>query len=222
MEIRGLTALATEELIDILVSRMRPVRPLRAPALRVAGWVAISAPWVMLVVLVLGIRSDLHARLGDGRWLLELAAAAATAITAAHAAFCAGVPGRGRSWERLVPLTLLAVWLGTLGHGCFAASPAHGLALPDWRCLPAVAVAGLIPGMAIARMISRGVPLAPTWTAALGALAIAATGEVGLQLIYRVDSGLMVLIWQGGAVIGLTVLGACLGSQLVRWRSELP
>ena len=221
-----MTALPTEELIDVLVSQMRPVRPLSSPARRVAAWAAICAPWVTLVVLTMGLRPDLHARLDDGRWLIEQAVAAATAITAAHAALGAGIPGRGRRWERVVPLALLTVWLGTLGHGCFTAWHGHnpdGLVWQsDWRCLPGVAMVGLIPGFAITRMISRGVPLAPIWTAALGALASAAMGEVGLQFFHRVDSSLMVLIWQGGAVIGVTLLGACAGARLVRWRAEIP
>lgn len=221
-----MSALPTEELIDILVSRMRPVQPLRSPALRVAAWVAICALWVTLVVLAMGLRSDLHARLDDGRWLIEQAAAAATAIAAAHAALGLGVPGRGRQWERVVPLALLAAWLGALGHGCFAVSHAQGprglVLQSDWRCLPGVAVVGLVPGFAIVRMISRGVPLAPVWTAALGALASAAMGEVGLQFFHRVDSSLMVLIWQGGAVLGVTLLGACFGSHRLRWRPEIP
>lgn len=125
-----------------------------------------------------------------------------------------------------MPLALLVVWLGTLGHGCFAVSHVQGqddlVLQPDWRCLPGVAVVGLVPGFAITRMISRGVPLAPIWTTALGALASAAMGEVGLQFFHRVDSSLMVLIWQGSAVIGVTLLGACLGSPLVRRRFEIP
>ncbi len=221
-----MTALPTDELIDILVSRIRPVRPLRSPARRVVTWVAISLPWVALVVLAMGLRPDLHARLEDGRWLMEQAAAVATALTAAHAALGAGIPGRGRRWERIVPLALLAVWLGTLGHGCFSASHAQGtgtLAIQsDWRCLPGVAMVGLIPGIVIARMISQGVPLAPIPTAALGALATAALGEVGLQFFHRGDSSLLALIWQGGAVIGLTLLGACLGPRLVRSRFSIP
>ncbi len=221
-----MTALPTEELIDILASRIHPVRPLRSPARRVAAWVAISLPWMAFVVLAMGLRPDLPARLEDGRWLMEQAAAAATALTAAHAALGAGIPGRGRKWERIVPLVLLAVWLGTLGHGCFTASHTLGpdslVLQSDWRCLPGVVVVGLIPAIVIARMISRGVPLAPISTAALGALATAALGEVGLQFFHRADSSLMALIWQGGTVVGLTLLGACVGPRLARGRNEIP
>lgn len=221
-----MTALRTDELIGILVSQMRPVRPLRPPARRVAAWVALSLPWLALVVFIMGRRPDLHARLVDGRWLTELAAAAATAITAAHAALSAGIPGRGRRWERFVPLAFMALWLGLLGRGCIVTSRIHGAAgfvlRSDWHCLPAVVAVGFVPGLIIARMILRGVPLAPTSTAALGALATAAMGDLGLQLFHQVDSSLMVLIWQGGAVIGLTLLGASLGPRLLRWRLDIP
>lgn len=211
----------TDELIERLAKEMRPVRRLRPPAFRTVIWFTVSLPWVAAVVFVMGVRPDLVARLSDSRWLIEQGAALTTAIVAAMAAFCAGVPGRPR-WEHFMPLLPLAVWLGTLGQGCLQAWSslgAAGLALsPDWQCLPGIVMVGLGPAVAMTVMISRGSAIAPMITTALGALAAGGLAEVGLRLFHQEDASLMVLVWQAGTVFGLTLVAGLLGPMLLRWR----
>lgn len=217
--------LTTEELIERLAADLRPVGFVGTPLRRTLRWLLISLPWVIVVILVMGLRPDLRVRLGDPRWVLEEAAAAATAVTAAIAAFSAEIPGRGRR-VRLLPLPPLALWLATLGQGCLQAWISHnpaGLILhADWRCLPGVLIVGLLPGIVLAFMLLRGSPIAPVLTSALGGLAAAALGAAGLRLVHEVDASLMVLIWQGGPMVGLTVLAGALGPRLLRWRHLRP
>lgn len=221
MKYEAVIKLTTEELIERLAADLRPVEFVGAPVRRTARWLLVSIPWVIVLIYVMGLRPDLRVRLGDLRWLLEEAAASATAVTAAMAAFSTGIPGRARR-VRLLPLPPLALWLATLGQGCLEAwmsrSPAGLMLHADWRCLPGVIIVGLLPGAVMAFMLLRGSPISPVLTSALGALAVAALAEVGLRLVHGVDASLMVLIWQGGTMVGLTVLAGILGPHLLRWR----
>lgn len=214
----------TEDLIQTLASNAVPVRRLRSPFLRTAVWLAVSVPWIAAVVFVMGLRPDIGERLADRGWLLEESAALATAITAAMAAFCAGVPGRPR-WEHFMPLLPLAVWLGVLGGDCvqtwFSVGGAGLVLRPDWQCVPAVVIASLGPGVAMTVMILRGSPIAPTLTTALGALAAGGLAEFGLRLFHTEDASLMVLVWQAGAVFGLVLLAGLLGRKILRWRQAV-
>jgi len=214
----------TEELIERLAANAAPVQCLRPPYLRLARWLLVSVPWVAAVVFVMGLRPDIAARLTDTRWLVEQGGALATAIMAAMAALCAGVPGRPR-WEHYLPLVPLAVWLGALGQGCLQAwlvSGSAGLALqPDWQCLPGIVFVGFVPAVAIAVMIFRGSPINPMKTTALAALAAGGLAEVGLRLFHQQDASLMVLVWQAGTVFGLTLIAGLLGRQFLRWRHNL-
>lgn len=217
--------LTTEQLIERLAADLRPVEFVGTPLRRTLRWLLISLPWVIVVILVMGLRPDLRVRLGDPRWVVEEAAAAATAVTAAIAAFSAEIPGRGRR-VRLLPLPPLALWLATLGQGCLQAwisrNPAGLILHADWRCLPGVLIVSLLPGIVLAFMLLRGSPIAPVLTSALGGLAAAALGEVGLRLVHEADASLMVLIWQGGTMVGLTVLAGAMGPRLLRWRHLRP
>src|SRR3546814_20393482 len=89
-----------------------------------------------IVVMLMSPREDLVEKLSEARFLVEQAAAVATAVTAAIAAFCLIVPGRSRRLA-LLPLFPLAMWLGSLGFGCMQSWLQFGTeawqVYPDWR-----------------------------------------------------------------------------------------
>jgi hypothetical protein len=215
----------TEELIAALSADARPVRRLPAPSTRVVLWMAISIPWLAVIVLTMTLRPDISAKLGEQRWLIEQSAALATALAAAMAAFCASVPGRPRC-ERFIPLVPLALWLGMVGQGCLSTwlhlGP-QGLQLrPDWVCFPSIVLISAVPGTVMAVMLRKGAPLAPVTSVVLGALASAALADFGLRLFHQEDASLMVLVWQLGSVAFIVLIGAIFGRSLVRWRHAQP
>lgn len=211
----------TEDLIRVLAADARtPCRRLARPVVRLGSWLVVSVPWIAVVVAVMGPRPDLAVKAGELPWLLEQGAALMTALTAALAAFCACVPGRPR-WEQAMPLAPLLFWFGLLGAGCLSAwrlADPYGLELQaDWACLPGIAMVGLIPGIAMAAMLRRGLPLEPILSVGLGGLAAAALGDFGLRLFHPQDASLMVLVWQVGTVTALTALSAAVGHRIARW-----
>lgn len=211
----------TDDLIASLAAEARPVERLAAPQKRLLGWLAVSVPWIAMVVLVMSPRPDLADKFGDLRWVLEQGAALGTALTAAVAAFCAGVPGRPR-WEHFIPVPFFGLWIGLLGFGCLQTWLEAGLAgltlQFDWICFPGIVLVGFVPAIAMAVMLRRGAPLAPVLSTALGALAAAGLANVGLRLFHPQDASLMVLVWQVGTVVILTIAGGILGPKIVRWR----
>ena len=210
----------TELFITRLVEISTPVRPLAPPRWRTICWAALALPYVALVVFVVAPRGDLATKLVDANYAVEISAAFATGLTAAFAAFATAVPGHNRRIASL-PLFPLAIWLGSLGHGCIQTliGP-DGLSIhPDWFCVPAIVLVGAIPAIAMALMLRRGAPLKPHLTAALGGLAAAGLGDFGLRLFHEQDASLVVLIWQFGTVFMLTILAALAGQYLLNWRS---
>lgn len=209
------------DVIEFLTADVAALRPLRPPSVRVAAWGALGLPFIVLAALAMGLRPDLAAKMADQRYVLEQGAGLLTALLAGYAALSIGIPGRsGR--VALLPLAPLAVWLGSLGQGCLSAWLAlgpDGLVLtPDWECLPAIAMIGIGPAIAMAVMLRRAAPLSPRLGLLLGALAAAALGDVGLRLSHPQDASLMVLVWQFGSVAILSAMCGCVGRQMLRWR----
>jgi hypothetical protein len=212
----------TDKLIQRLGENSGSVRPLPRPWTRTLAWLALSTPYVALVVLVVSPRADLVEKLSDARFLLEQAAALATGVAAAAAAFATVIPGYSRK-AALLPALSLTVWLGSLGQGSVETWLRFGsdsLWLePDWICFPAIVLVGSTPAIALVAMLRRGAPLMPCTTVALGGLAAAGLGNFGLRLFHPQDASLMVLAWQFGSVAILTGLAGCVGRHVLNWGS---
>ena len=207
-----------EELITCLTADAASVKRLAPPMRLAAYWLIASIIQAALVVSYLGLRPDITERLSEPHFLFETGAAVATAMFAAVAAFCAGCPGRPL-WERFAPVLPISAWLMFLVYGYRSAGDEAGLLrLPaDPLCLPFIVAVGFLPAMLIFWMIRRGAPLAPTSTAALASLAAAALGAAGLRLFHPQDESIMILIWQCGSVLVLTLAGAVIGRHLIYW-----
>lgn len=212
----------TERLIQTLVDRATPVRPLPRSGVRSTLWLTIAIPYMALVVAVISPRVDLMSKLTEVRYLFEQFVALSTGIAASVAAFASTIPGYSRK-ALLLPLLPLAAWLGTLGQGCISTwlqVGASGLALrPDWYCFPAIVLVGAIPAVAIVIMLRRGAPLMPSTTVGLGGLAAAGLGNFGLRFFHPQDASLMVLVWQFGSVFILAAFAAGVGRYVLSWRS---
>jgi hypothetical protein len=211
----------TELLIERLTQNSGPIRPLAAPWLRALTWVAVCVPYVTFIAFAFGFRSDLAAKTFEIRFGVEQAAALATGFTAAVSAFALVVPGRSKMYFFL-PLFPLAIWLGSIGVGCFVdlshAQPHDIRFHADWFCLPGITLVGFLPGALIISMLWRGAPLFPHKSTALAGLAAAGIGDFGFRLFHPEDSGLIVLAWQMGTVFALAGIVSLGGQYLLNWR----
>jgi hypothetical protein len=210
----------TGELIRHLAIGAAPVHRLPPPWLRTAMWLAISLPYVASVVVMKSAAIDFLEKF-DARFALEQTAILATALTAAIAAFASVIPGQNRKIY-LLPLVPLTVWLASLGQGCasdwlrFGADSLH--VHSDWECAPAAIFIGIIPAIAMVLMLRRGAPLAPRVSVALGALAVAALGNVALRIFHIGDVSVMVLFWHFGGLALISVLAGWIGRHVLSWR----
>jgi hypothetical protein len=204
----------TEEVLADLVADLRPVQRLAAPGWRAAGWLATAAAIVGAAVAWHGLRPDIGARLAlpyeVGQWL----ASVATGVLAAVAAFLVALPDRSPRWA-LLPLPALAVWLASLGWGCFADLARMGpqaLALgTSWSCLRFIIGVGLPLLGSMLWVLRHAASIRPVPVALLGGLAAAPLCSAGLSLFHHLDAALMILLWHGGAIALVTGLGGAVG-----------
>jgi len=212
----------TRRLIRQLAQNARPVRPLAGPHIRAAIWLALSASYVTVVLIVMPAHHDLTSKLFEPLFVVEQSAALATGIAAAVAAFATVVPGRDRRWVML-PLLPFAIWLGSLGPGCIQELENFGIqGLPlqhSLWCFPFIVLLGAIPAFAMVVMLRRGAPLTPHLTAALGGLAAAGLGNLGVRLVHPEDVSVMLLVWHVGGVMAFSAVASGAGHYFFNWRS---
>jgi hypothetical protein len=211
----------TGDLIERLAAGAPPVRPLAPAWLRTLLWLALALPCVVAVAWAMTPAGDLVSKAADTRFRIEEAAALATAVTAALAAFAMTIPGQSRS-ICLLPAVPLAIWLASLGQGCLRdwieLGPEGARLRVDWDCLRPALVIGIVPAAAMVTMLRRGAPLFPRTTVALGAMAVGALANAGLQLYHERDLSIMLLVWHFGSVVVLTTIAAWAGPTVLPWR----
>ena len=210
----------TDELIDNLSHDLAPVRPSRPPHHRVALWLLLSAPVIALSVWVFGPRQDIAAKLVELRFIAEQLAALLTAVAACAAALALTTPGADRRIV-LLPAIPGSIWLTTLGIGCIAdwlrARPNTLTLYPEAECLLYIGAIGAIPAAILVTMLRRGAPLAPRAALFMAGLAAAGLANFGLRLFHTTDAGLIVLVWQFGSVMVLSLAASLAGPHFLRW-----
>jgi hypothetical protein len=212
---------STDDLIRQLSRDVPPAPPLRHPFLRAAAWVTGAALYVALVVAWMAPAGALATHWSDVSFTLQQLAAAATAFTAAAAAFSMTIPGRGRA-TLFVSIAAAGVWVGLVLSGCiqdWIAAGRAGLALrSDWPCVAGILMTGAVPALALAAMLRRGAPLVPRTTTALGAIAITSLASAGMCLAQSHERDVIVLAWHGATIVSVSVLAAIAGRAILNWK----
>ncbi|MGU7773030.1 NrsF family protein [Burkholderia sp. MR1-5-21] len=210
----------TSDLIESLVADARPVRPLRAPVVRAAGWLLFAALVLVLVGVAHGVRPGLITKLHQPVFVMGVAAAALTGILAAVASFVASVPGRSLRWL-LLPLPALALWVSTIGYGCLTDWVTIG---PDGisagetaRCFATLGLTGIPMSLALLIMLRHVARLAPAPVVTTGSLAVSALTAVALSLFHPLDATAMILLWNFGVAAVLSMAGTRYANRLFAW-----
>jgi len=208
----------TEGLIKNLSQDLYPVRPLPSPLIRTLLWIVILCPYVVLVVLIIGLVLRRPTSTLDTRFVVEQIFALSTGIAAAMAAFASVIPGRNRSFL-FWPLIPMVGWLGTLGEGCLRAGTLETSFHHNLWCFPYIIILGTAPAIVLGVMLRRGAPLTPHITAGLGAIAAAGLGNFCVRLVHQEDVTVMLLAWHVGGVFLVAALSSAAGSYMLNWRS---
>jgi hypothetical protein len=210
----------TERLIHELSKSVEPVKPLNRPWRRTSAWALMTALYLLLLIVSMSPRQDLATRMQDPRFLIEQTAALLTGLTAAAAAFATVVPGYPRT-VMLLPLGPLLLWVGVVTVGALQEYAQVGGAVLgwqlDWGCVGAILVAAAVPALAMQVMLLRGAPITPRQSAALGGLAAAGMGNLGVCLFHPHSSNLILLFWHCGTVLVLAVLAGIAGRHVLPW-----
>ena len=211
----------TDDLVAMLATGIEAVDP-RAVEKRFARALAagLSGAGILMVAL-LGVRSDLTQVAMTGMFWLKLAFPAAVLGATLSVTMNLARPGRGAGMGWLVSAAVLAaLWIGA-GAALSAAPPAlrpHMILGGTWRvCTMCVTILS-IPAFCAVFWALRG--LAPTRPRQAGAAAGLLAGAQGL-LVYCLHCPEMTLpFWGVWYLVGMLVpaaLGAALGKVLLRW-----
>jgi hypothetical protein len=208
---------ATEQLIETLTEHLQPVKPLRSPGLRAAGWIAFATAAIAAIGAVGGSRAALAHALGEAGFLVPLAGSWLSGATAAYAAFLTSLPDRPRAWAWL-PLLPVLLWGTGFAYTCLTNwdDVWSSLALlPESACLLTIVLtsAGLVA--VLVPMLRRVRTLRPRLTAWLGCLAVAGFADTAHLLVHTEQDSLLALTVNLVPALVLVLLGGLAGRRAV-------
>ena len=207
----------TRELIDALVECATPVRRLRPPLVRAMLWFAFAGLVLAVIAVGHGLRADLALRLHESTFVITTAAALATGILSAIAAFVVSLPDRSR-WWLMLPMPTLAVWISTIGYGCltdWVSMGPEGVRFgEELRCLSILVLTSVPLLIALAVMLRYAAMLRAGAVATTGGLAIAAITASALPLFHNHDATAMILVWNLGTALLITGITSVFGRRI--------
>lgn len=207
----------TQDLIGTLAANLTPVRRLRPPLLRAAGWLLLAVIVLVLLSIGQGVRPDLMQRLHEPGFALNAASALLTGALAAIATFIVSIPGRSRSWL-LLPVPALAIWLSSVSAQClthWVALDAGSITLGETaRCLATLLLTSLPLSMGMLIMLRHVAVLRSPDATLMGSLAVAAITAAALPLFHAFDATVMILLWNFGTAALIIALGSVTGWRL--------
>jgi hypothetical protein len=149
--------------------------------------------------------------------VVSLVAALAAGTLAAVASFMISLPDRSR-WWLLLPAPALAVWVSTIGYGCFAdwvSIGPDGIRLGETvRCFATLLLASVPLALGMLVMLRYAALLRATAVAVGGGLAVGAMTAAALSLLHELDATAMILVWNAAVVMLIAGLGGIFGRRI--------
>lgn len=206
-------------LVDRLVADLHPVRRLRPPYLRALAWLAVVAALAVALGSVADLGAIAHRLSAAPDMWLAVIGSTATSILAAFAAFELCLPDRSRLWA-LLPLPGLALWIGASGVGCARSWLIPGTHEASWSetrtCLTFIIGLSVPLSLFTFAMLRRAYTLAPTLTAVVAGLAVAAAAATLLNFFHPYDAALDDLLVHAAAVAIVVVANRVAGGWALR------
>ena len=207
----------TDELINILGTNLEPVK---GGELRNTLMTALVAGAVLASCLMLAM---FGAPTGGfaGLKILVLAFTLGLVVAGARFLIVSARPGE----PRRKPLMLIGVlFLALVSAGGAALVLAHpgtwsGMIFgPQWAaCLICIPLFAAAPFASLIWALRKGAPTNLTWTGAIAGLVAGALGAAVFAVHHPGGSIPFIALWYGGSILLCALLGAILGSRLLRW-----
>lgn len=207
-----------EDLVASLSEQAAAVKPAPHPFALAAKWLAGAAVYIVLSLLVSGLRPDLTAKLHESWFVAEMVflvgIVMATSLSGALLAFPDLHQKRGVAYA---PMAILALFALTVVFSWQADSPPSPLPVHSYQCTGSIALFALLPAAWVFLDLRK---FASTHYRLAGSIALLfafSIGAVWLRLHELNDSLLHVIQWHYAPMVGFGILGLWLGRVMLKW-----
>ncbi len=208
----------TEQLINNLVIQMGVVPPAPNPIRIFLKWTGLSAAYIILSLLFLGIRPDFATKLHSFLFFAELSAIAGIIASSLLSASLLAFPDVYQQKKlALLPFVAFLLFCLIMAVEFIADNPPSPPPNHAMECLLCIIALSLIPGAFILYNIRK---YASTHYYAAGSVAVLAAFSIGgliLRISEETDSIMHLLEWHYLPMIGAGIIGLAIGKVCLKW-----
>jgi hypothetical protein len=208
----------TDKLISSLAQTTLPVKQSANPFVLFVCWFAASLIYIAGVLIVMGVRDDIAAKIGSTMFVAELVmltfVIATTLLSAALLSFPDMFQKRALAFTPIVAFAAFLFVLAVEWHGSIQPElqPVHGV-----ECLLCITLLSLLPGGLLLYILRKQAGVHYYLSGAISLLAASSIGALTLRLSEKTDSISHLLQWHYLPMIGFGALGLIIGRKLLKW-----
>ncbi|MFA7398878.1 MAG: DUF1109 domain-containing protein [Sideroxydans sp.] len=207
-----------DDLIGQLAQEGGAVKPAPHPITLSLKWMALSAAYLLVLLLVSGVRNELAAAFEHPWFAIEVALLVAmfiaTSVSAALLSFPDMYQMRRAVW---MPMAVFGVFACVLFMAWRADIPPAPLPVHGFECTLAILMVALLPGTWLLYAMRKLASTHYQWAGSIALLHAFSVGALWLRLQENNDSILHVLQWHYLPMIGFGILGLWVGKLILKW-----
>lgn len=207
-----------DRLIETLTDEALPAKPVGHPYKLSKQWGVAATVYLLLILLVTGLRPDIAEKWQDPWWIAELLALLAVFVSASLSAALLAWPDLHQKRALVfLPIWTLTFFALAIYFAWQADSPPAPLPPHTFECTLSIALVTFLP----AAWTFYGMrQFASTHYRAAGSIALLSAVSLGalwLRLYELNDSIVHVILWHYLPMLGIGVIGVWIGRRLLKW-----
>lgn len=207
-----------EKLVSDLSREAEPVRTAPHPYRLGLGLAGAGCAYLVLLLLVSGLRADLAQAAGHPLYPAELLALALVFCSATLSAALLAFPDlHQKRMLAIAPAGMFAVLWGVIVAAWYADRPPAPLPVHSYQCTLSIALVAVPPAIWTFLVLRRYASTHYAWAGGVAILSAFSLGALWLRLYEVNDSIRHVIEWHYLPMIVMAMLGVALGKLLLRW-----
>jgi hypothetical protein len=200
------------QLISKLAMDIKPVKVLRSPYHSLLRWLGLSFLWLILGIMLLGVRKDIGYIFKDATFILYFFILLGLAITSAYSSLSFSIPDKQERILYWLPFSILASWILLL---IFSLNELTSSIFKEGlMCVRDILIFTSAPVILLFNRVKQGSVLQTTVTGILCLLGSGGLGALATQFTCQDSFGFHHLIWHVPPIMVLGFLGIFIGKKL--------
>jgi hypothetical protein len=207
-----------DELIDKLAQDTAAVKPAPHPYLLSLKWMGAAAAYLLVSMVLSGLRPDLLVKLQQPLFVAEIAALAGIFISTTFSAALLSFPDmHQKRGAAFAPVVAFALFVLVMFLAWQADNPPAPLPVHSFECTVSITLFSLLPAVWTFYSMRKFASTHYRWAGSIALLSAFSIGALWLRLHEINDSILHVVEWHYLPMIACGIVGLWLGKKILKW-----